>query len=100
MIPAGQAAASFKAAYGAEPQVFSWAPGRINLIGEHIDYAGGCVLPLALELGVTAAAAPGTDGRIRVFSDRFVDAGIAEFEPGALLLNGGSESVAFSNFVH
>jgi galactokinase len=100
MIPAGQAAASFKAAFGAEPQVLAWAPGRINLIGEHIDYAGGCVLPVALELGITAAAAQGSDGRIRVFSDRFVDAGIAEFEPGTLLLNGGSESVAFSNFVH
>ncbi len=37
----------------AEPLVVTWAPGRVNLIGEHTDYSGGLVLPAAIQLGVT-----------------------------------------------
>jgi galactokinase len=35
-----------------EPAFVTWAPGRVNLTGEHTDYSGGLVLPVAIQLGV------------------------------------------------
>lgn len=47
------------------------APGRVNLIGEHIDYNGGYVLPAALEFGTALAVRANTDGMIRLVSVNF-----------------------------
>lgn len=50
-----------------EEQVF-YAPGRVNLIGEHLDYNGGYVLPAALEFGTTLVIRPRNDGKINFAS--------------------------------
>uniref|UniRef100_A0A4W3JZ60 N-acetylgalactosamine kinase n=1 Tax=Callorhinchus milii TaxID=7868 RepID=A0A4W3JZ60_CALMI len=50
--------AAFITKYGAPPSFYIRAPGRVNLIGEHIDYCGYAVLPMALEQDILAAVSP------------------------------------------
>ena len=52
-----------------------FAPGRVNLIGEHTDYNGGHVFPCALTIGTYAAVRLREDDRIRMYSDNFPDEG-------------------------
>lgn len=56
-------------AAGPEPVGVWAAPGRVNLIGEHIDYAGGASIPFALEQNTAVAVRPRTDGVIRIASE-------------------------------
>ncbi|HOH18067.1 MAG TPA: galactokinase family protein [Bacilli bacterium] len=46
-----------------------FAPGRVNLIGEHLDYNGGLVLPCAIDLGIYGVVAPRDDALVRCFSE-------------------------------
>ncbi len=58
------------ARFGAEPAVFS-APGRVNLIGEHTDYAEGFVMPAAINFATLAAISPRSDGKIAIYSENY-----------------------------
>ncbi|MFM9874038.1 MAG: galactokinase [Fimbriimonadaceae bacterium] len=51
----------FRETFGTEPNLVTHAPGRVNLIGEHIDYNDGLVLPAAINLGITCAVGPSRD---------------------------------------
>ncbi|WP_399089867.1 galactokinase [Streptomyces sp. BBFR2] len=75
--------AAFHAVYGAGPAGVWAAPGRVNLIGEHTDYNDGFVLPLALPHTTLAAAAPRTDGALRLHSGD-APGGVVEVPYGAL----------------
>src|SRR5215207_4681230 len=63
---AGSVRALFVDRFGREPEVIASAPGRVNLIGEHTDYNGGEVLPIAIarRTWVAAARRPGDAGDV------------------------------------
>lgn len=73
----------FKEIYGeTEGAQVYFAPGRVNLIGEHTDYNGGHVFPCALTIGTYAIVKKRTDDKLRFFSVNFEKSGIIESSPG------------------
>lgn len=65
-----QAIALFHRTFGGWPGTVASAPGRVNLLGEHIDYNGGPVLPMAISARTTAAVGPGEPGWLELVSQR------------------------------
>ena len=63
-----QAANLFRDAYGCEPRGVWSAPGRVNIIGEHVDYNGGPCLPIALPHRAFVALSPRSDRTVRLVS--------------------------------
>ena len=56
--------------FDAQPAIYV-APGRVNLIGEHTDYAEGFVMPAAINFATLAGISPRGDGKIAIFSENF-----------------------------
>lgn len=69
----------FQKLYGAEGELRTYfAPGRVNLIGEHTDYNGGHVFPCALTLGTYAVVRDREDRGLRFYSMNFSSLGVLE----------------------
>jgi len=71
--PVRQARAAYQAVFGGSaetrgPLTLAWAPGRVNLIGEHTDYNDGWVLPVAVDRLTALAGRARSDGAVRLFS--------------------------------
>lgn len=73
-----EAVRAFKQQFGSSPEVGAFAPGRVNLIGEHVDYNDGFVLPFALPFRTIIVGKKSTNAKSRVYSTAFKE--VAEFE--------------------
>lgn len=76
----------FLETFGEEPDLVAAAPGRVNLIGEHIDYSDGFVLPFAIKDRTLVAARKRNDSTIRIASvqrrNKIVTVDISRVKPG------------------
>ena len=76
----------FLETFGVEPDLVAAAPGRVNLIGEHIDYSDGFVLPFAIKDRTLVAARKRNDSTVRIASaqrrNKIVTVDINKVKPG------------------
>jgi galactokinase len=76
----------FLETFGVEPDLVAAAPGRVNLIGEHIDYSDGFVLPFAIKDRTFVAARKRNDSTVRIASaqrrNKIVTVDISKVKPG------------------
>jgi len=76
----------FLETFGEEPDLVAAAPGRVNLIGEHIDYSDGFVLPFAIKDRTLVAARKRSDSTVRIASaqrrNKVVTVDINQVKPG------------------
>lgn len=82
----------FKELYGEDGELHTYfAPGRVNLIGEHTDYNGGHVFPCALTLGTYAVVRKREDRSVRFYSENFKELGVIESSLDDLVPNKEAE---------
>ena len=76
----------FRGAFDSNPQAGAWAPGRVNIIGEHIGYSGGRVLPVAIGKRIYAAGGRSGNDEITLRSgalDGEISFSVSSIEPGS-----------------
>ncbi|MCF0117372.1 MAG: galactokinase [Bacilli bacterium] len=81
----------FKSVFKLDDYSLYFSPGRVNLIGEHIDYNGGYVLPIAISLGTYGAVHFRDDNKIRLYSMSFKHLGVLEFSLDNIEYNKANE---------
>jgi galactokinase len=96
VLDAGQFAAAFTARFGQHPRLWR-APARVNIIGEHTDYNGGLVLPVATAPHTWVAIAPCAGTTVTIYSANF--AGTAQFDLKAPLAPGVADWSAYAGAV-
>lgn len=69
----------FKDIFSEEYEDIYFAPGRVNLIGEHTDYNGGNVFPAALTIGTYGLTSERDDNLFKIYSKNFKEQGVIEF---------------------
>ena len=84
----------YEKSFGVKPEELYFSPGRVNIIGEHIDYNGGKVLPMGISLGIYGAITWRKDTLCRCVSEGFNNEAIYEFD-----LNCFNESDDFTKYI-
>ena len=85
----------YKNVFKDSPKLLYFSPGRVNIIGEHIDYNGGKVLPMGISLGIYGAITFNNGTKCRCVSEGFLHEKIIEFD-----LNSFSESDDFTKYIY
>lgn len=83
----------YRGRFDDEPEHMAWAPGRMEILGNHTDYNDGFVLSVALELGISAAVAamPGTPARVEIWSETFRESARATIEEASRAIGAWSD---------
>ncbi len=85
----------FEKQFNNTPTASYFSPGRVNLIGEHIDYNGGYVFPCAITQGTYGVARKRDDKIVRCYSLNFPDLGPIEFDLDEIIYDEADEWVEY-----